>query len=117
MGIQIGNHCLTTLLFADDQVIVANDEEDIDYMLRKLKEEYAEWGLKMNMTKTEYLKMADDGQVDRSLELSNIKQCEEYKYLGTIISQEGTSNRDIQHRTNTTKAEMYPNSKFSTLVE
>ena len=30
MGIKISKHCLTTLLFADDQVIVASDKMDAD---------------------------------------------------------------------------------------
>ena len=36
MGIQIDEQCLTTLLFADDQVIIACGEDDTDYMFRKL---------------------------------------------------------------------------------
>lgn len=51
MGIDIGDKCLTTLFFADDQVIIANCEEDIDYMLRKLIEEYEKWGMNMNRGK------------------------------------------------------------------
>jgi hypothetical protein len=35
---------LYNLLFADDQVIIAQDIEDADYMLRKLIEEYMKWG-------------------------------------------------------------------------
>ena len=40
MGIAIGSTCLYTLLFADDQVLIANDEDDIAYMTRKHIEEY-----------------------------------------------------------------------------
>uniref|UniRef100_T1I4L4 Reverse transcriptase domain-containing protein n=1 Tax=Rhodnius prolixus TaxID=13249 RepID=T1I4L4_RHOPR len=58
MGIQIGEGLyLSNLLFADDQVLIAQDEEDINYtsMLRKLKEEYAKWSLEINFIKTEYM--------------------------------------------------------------
>lgn len=47
------------LLFADDQILIANDEYDITYMARKLKEEYLKWGLKLNINKTEYMCIAD----------------------------------------------------------
>jgi hypothetical protein len=40
MGTPIGEQTLYTLLFADDQVIVAADAEDVSFMTRKLKEEF-----------------------------------------------------------------------------
>jgi hypothetical protein len=40
------------LLFADDQVIIAQDTEDAEYMLRKLVEEYMKLGLQINFGKT-----------------------------------------------------------------
>lgn len=42
---------MITLLFVDDHIIVANYEYDIDYMLKKLLNEYQKWGLKINKTK------------------------------------------------------------------
>jgi hypothetical protein len=39
---------LYNLLFADDQVIIAQDTEDAEYMLRKVVEEYMKWGLQIN---------------------------------------------------------------------
>ena len=94
MGIEIDNHCLSTLFFADDQVIVAGCEEDADYMLRKLEEEYDRWGLNINLTKTEYLKVEEQTE-DPELHIHEIKRCSEYKYLGSIISKEGNSKKDI----------------------
>lgn len=41
-----------TVQFADDQVIIAGDKEDLQYMTRKLKETYEYWGLEMNLEKT-----------------------------------------------------------------
>ena len=98
MGIDVGGKCLTTLFFADDQVIIGNVEEDVDYMLRKLGEEYERWGMIMNMHKTEYMCVGQNSQEDPELQLRNIKHCEEYKYLGSKISREGTSDRDITSR-------------------
>jgi hypothetical protein len=56
MGLPIiQDYHLCNLLFADDQVIIAPDTEDAEYMLRKLVEEYRKWGLQINFGKTEYL--------------------------------------------------------------
>jgi len=38
MGIPLENTALHTLQFADDQVVLAGDKEDLEYMTRKLKE-------------------------------------------------------------------------------
>lgn len=100
MGIEVGETNLTTLLFADDQIIIANDEEDADFMYRKLVEEYQKWGLTMNKKKTEYLVQTSDmPEPDVELQINKeIRKSREYKYLGSIISEEGTSRRDICSR-------------------
>ena len=99
MGIQMDEQCLITLLFADDQVIIASDEHDADYMFRKLKEEYEAWGLTINIGKTEYLKVGDQQEEDPDLHLHKLKKCSQFKYLGSIISADGTSKKDIENRT------------------
>lgn len=55
MGIDINRTSLYMLLFADDQILVAGDEKDADYMMTKLPEVYNMAGLKANSTKTKYM--------------------------------------------------------------
>ena len=38
-----------------DKVVISQDYEDMEYMLRKLLEEYEKWGLKVNLDKTFYM--------------------------------------------------------------
>jgi hypothetical protein len=40
MGIPIQNTRVYSLNFADDQVLIAQDYDDMEFMVRKLKEEY-----------------------------------------------------------------------------
>lgn len=40
MDIEMNDVCLRTLLFTDDQGVLASDERDIHYMLEKLTGEY-----------------------------------------------------------------------------
>lgn len=37
--------------FADDQVVITDDEDDLHYMLRQLDEHCEKWGLAMNIKK------------------------------------------------------------------
>lgn len=67
-------------------------------MLRKLKEQYVEWGLTM-MKKAEHLKIGDYEQEDPNFEIGKLKQRQQYKYFGTLIFRVGTSNKEIQQRT------------------
>ena len=51
MAIPIQNAFAYSLSFADDQVLLAQDHDYVEYMARKLKEEYEEWGLTINLEK------------------------------------------------------------------
>jgi hypothetical protein len=48
MCIPIQNKHVYSLNFADEQVLIAQDYNDMGFMARKLKEEYEKLGLTMN---------------------------------------------------------------------
>jgi hypothetical protein len=60
VGISTGDKKLYTLHVADDQLIIAEDEDDLGYVVRKLKMYYEHMGLKVNMEKAEYLVMGTE---------------------------------------------------------
>jgi len=98
MGIPLENTTLYTLQFADHQVVLAGDKEDLEYMMCKLKETYEKWGLDMNLNKTKYL---CTGETYNNLKLdkdSEIEFCQEYKYLGVIFDTSGTDDKEIRSR-------------------
>jgi sorting nexin-29 len=96
MGIPIGEQTRYTLLFADDQVIVAADAEDVSYMTRKLKEEFTKWGLEKNMSKTKHLAIGATAQ-DIKIGGNTIEACMEFKYLGgNVHSYWKQSSRHLQ---------------------
>ncbi|KAH1014403.1 hypothetical protein HUJ04_003244 [Dendroctonus ponderosae] len=82
MGVEIDDSCLFTHQFVGDQVIVASDGENVQYMIRKRMEEYREWGRTVNINKTKDLCI---GTQDGHLEVDNgqeILQCQQYEHLG-----------------------------------
>ena len=100
MGIPItDNYTLYTLHFADDQVVIAHDREDLEYMARKLLEEYEKWGLQVNTTKTKYMCVGGPME-DLILDNKTIEACEEYTYLGVKIDSKGRCEKEIQDRIN-----------------
>jgi hypothetical protein len=54
MGIIIGGYELYSLYFADDQVVIAEDKDNLGYMIRKLKMYCEQMGLKVNIDELEY---------------------------------------------------------------
>ena len=100
MGIPIQNTYVYSLNFADDQVVLVQDHDDTEHTARMLKEEYEEWGLTINLEKTEYICI---GEGKESLKLEGgeeIKPCTECTYLGTTIDQVGDNTTEIKHRIN-----------------
>lgn len=97
MGIPVGDHVLSTLLFADDQVVISADVDDACYMLRKLQEEYAKWGLRINLSKTEHLTVGEPA-TDLMLGNDKVNACNKYKYLGVTFSEAGSSVDDINNK-------------------
>jgi len=87
---------LYILQFADDQVVLVGDKEDLEYMRSKLKEIYEKWGLDMNLNKTKHLCI---GEMHNNLKLdkdSEIEFCQEYKYFGLIFDTSGTDDEEIR---------------------
>jgi len=58
------------MIFADDQLLIAQDYEGLEYMTRKLTDEYELWGLKLNVKKTKYMAIGD---TSRDLQLEDGK--------------------------------------------
>ena len=76
MGVPLENTTLYTLQFADDQVVLAGDKEDLEYMTCKLKETYEKWGLDMNFNKTKYLCFGgthNNLKLDKTTKLNSVK--------------------------------------------
>jgi len=96
MGASLENITLYTLQFTDDQVVLAGDKEDLEYMTRKLKENYEKWGLDINLNKTKYLCI---GGTHNNLKLykdNEIEFCQEYKYIGVTFYTSGTDDKEIR---------------------
>jgi hypothetical protein len=98
MGIPIQNTYVYSLNFADDQVLLAQDNDDMEYMVRKLKEGYEEWELTVNLGKIEYVYFGEEKEALKVDCSEEINLCTECTYLGTKIDQSGDNTTEIKHR-------------------
>ena len=89
------------LLFADDLVIVADTEEE-------LQERYLEWksslergGMKVNTSKTEVMISSREGREELNVSSEDgerLKQTNEFKYLGSTLAEEGGTEKAVRQR-------------------
>ena len=59
MGLEIQDMTIYSMLFADDQLLIAQNYEELQYMTRTLIDDYELWGLKLNVKKTKYMPIRD----------------------------------------------------------
>jgi hypothetical protein len=105
MGLEIQDTTIYSMPFADDQLLIAQDYEDLEYMTRKLIDKYDLWGLKLNVKKTKYMAIGD---TSRDLQLEDgkgtISHVNEHTYLGVRINKGGNYEPEISNRINRGRA-------------
>ncbi|GFO09600.1 retrovirus-related pol polyprotein from type-1 retrotransposable element r2 [Plakobranchus ocellatus] len=99
-GIKVGGQNISNLRYADDTVLIAENKEDLQKLLNIVEEESRKKGLELNSKKTEVISRKQESpKCDIFINKVKLKQTKKFKYLGTIISNDGKTNREISART------------------
>ena len=80
-------------MYADDLVILSKTKNGLQQSLNKLEEYVKKWGIELNLKKTKIMVFQRGGKREGSQFLFDnniIDQTKEYKYLGTIMTENGT---------------------------
>jgi len=88
-GIKLSkNRQLSTLLFADDQVIIADTENNLQKAAYKLNQIITEYGLTISVQKTKSMAFEGRDPVRTKIVIDNkiIEQVNSFNYLGNMIS-------------------------------
>ena len=91
-GVKITNtEQIETLLFADDQVIVAENEDELQRSVFKLEKIAKEYGMKISTAKIKVIAFRGKEQKRSKIVVNEkiIEQVRKFKYLGVDISSEG----------------------------
>lgn len=98
-GVQLAeNKFLETILFADDQVILAENEDDLQRNVYKLEKVTKMFDMKISSAKTKTLAFRGKEPVRSKIVINGkiIEQVRNFKYLGVEISYDGET--DIQSK-------------------
>ena len=100
-GINIGGNNINNIRFADDTTLLAFSEKELQILIDKLAEASEGKGLKINTRKTFTMVVTKHKEVPKCRILLNgreIEQVSQFKYLGSIITSDGRSDKDIRTR-------------------
>ena len=100
-GIQIGGTTINNLRYADDTVLRAETEEDLQEILNEVSRIGKTFDMKMNSKKTKTMSVSKDVTLTKvSLKIDGdiIKQTDNYTYLGQTITSNGKFDYEIVKR-------------------
>ncbi|KAI3358226.1 hypothetical protein L3Q82_003223 [Scortum barcoo] len=102
-GVRFGNHRISSLLFADDVVLLASSSQDLQHVLERFAAECEceceAAGMRISTSKSEAM-VLDRKRVACPLRVGGevLPQVEEFKYLGVLFTSEGKMEREIDRR-------------------
>ena len=98
-SVQIGDTTIARLLFADDLAILASSQEDLQRALERFAAECEAAGMRISTAKTESMVFSRH-PLDCTLYVNGvqIRQAQEFKYLGVMFTSDGRQDREIDRR-------------------
>ncbi len=106
-GVWFGDHRISSVLFADDVVLLASLGLDLQRALGRFAVECDVAGMRINTSKSEAM-VLDRKQVACPLQVGGefLPQVEAFKYLGVLFTSEGRMEREIDRRIGAAAAAM-----------
>jgi len=99
-GIIIGGQNYNNIRYADDAVFVCNEEQSLQQVIQKIADICRSYGMEMNVKKTKTLVISKSGNTSCNITVDNtpVEQVAQYKYLGSLITEDGKCDMDIKTR-------------------
>ena len=90
---------LNELLFADDQALFSPDKDTLQEHINELNRQCENYGMRINIKKTEAMTISRNGaNTDFDIEGNALVRATEFKYLGSIFTNDGRIDREIEVR-------------------
>ncbi|KAK3571508.1 hypothetical protein QTP86_012854 [Hemibagrus guttatus] len=98
-GVRFGDHRISSLIFADDVVLLASLGLDLQHALGRFAAECEAAGMRVSTSKSEAM-VLDRKKVACTLQVGGevLPQVEEFKYLGVLFTSEGRMDRELDRR-------------------
>ena len=93
-GIKIARRNINNLSYADDTTLMAESEEELKSLLRKVKEESGKVGLKLNIHKTKI--MASGPITSWQIDGETVETVADFIFLGSKFTADGDCSHEIK---------------------
>ena len=105
-GHRVGGHNITNIRYADDTILLAESEEDLQKLLDVVVVESERKGLNLNCKKTECLVISKTESSRCILKVNDrvIKQTFSFNYLGSIITEDARCVNEVKRRISVAKS-------------
>ena len=106
-GIQVGEYNMNNIRYADDTVLIADNEKELQEMLETVVRESEKKGLSLNKKKTEVMVISKKNctpACNIALNGTVLKQVHKFNYLGSLITSDGRCINEIKRRMTQAKA-------------
>src|SRR3989441_717291 len=99
-GVSMEGQLVSDVRSADDQGMVAGTEMGLQRLMKKLNDSAKNFNMKINVQKTKTMVVRWDGGgvVNITVDGKRIEQVKSFKYLGSVITEEGRRHSDVKVR-------------------
>ena len=110
MGIKVGGRNITSLRYADDTALLADNLTSMKRILHRVDTAGKEAGLKLNAKKTKFMHIKGTNPTCQppsiKINQASLENVDDFKYLGSIKRANGTCRKDITTRIGMAKQRM-----------
>ena len=115
-GICIHGTNVNNLRYADDTALIADNPQHLQKIVDKVKTESSSAGLDMNVKKTKTMVISrhpEEHKLEITVDGVILEMVDIFKYLGTLIKDNGKTNTEIEARTKLAKVQFSAISRTS----
>ena len=99
-GIRVGGELISDVRFSDDQGMVASSESELQRLMDRLYVSAKNLDIKINVKKIKSMVVSRKGEntVNIIVERQRVEQVKRFKYLGSLITEDGRCIEDVKQR-------------------
>ena len=101
-GVKVGGVNMNNIRFADDTALLATSEVKLQSIVDRLVADSEEYGMEVNIKKTECMVVKKESMPHINCRIcikgEELKRVDSFKYLGSIITEDGRCTKDIKSR-------------------
>ena len=99
-GVVVGGELFKDVRFAHDQAMVAYSEAGLQRLMDSLSAKCLEYDMKIHVKKTKVMKISrrENDSLNITINGQEVEQVRQFKYLGSLITEDGRSGTEIRAR-------------------